>query len=79
MPSHTDTAGHSILFEFEWLFNATLTAEVISWRGRPDNVVAVGLDPKNSRPQAELLTTALLGLPAGHTKTFIYPVMNHWE
>ena len=32
----------------EWLFNATLTAEVISWRGRLDNVVEVGLDPKNS-------------------------------
>ena len=30
----------------EGLFNATLTAEVISWRGRHDNVVAVGLDPK---------------------------------
>ena len=30
------------------LFKATLTAEVISWRGRPDNAVAVGLDPKNS-------------------------------
>ena len=33
---------------FEWLLNATLTAGVISWRGRPDKVVAVGLDPKNS-------------------------------
>ena len=33
--------------KFEWLFNTTLTAEVISWRGRPDNVVAVGFDPKN--------------------------------
>ena len=32
----------------EWLFNATLTAEAISWRGRPNNTVAVGLDPKNS-------------------------------
>ena len=29
-----------------WLFNATLTGDVISWRGRLDN--AVGLDPKNS-------------------------------
>ena len=35
-------------FESEWLFNATSTVEIISWRGRPDNLVAVGFDPKNS-------------------------------
>ena len=36
------------LDEFECLFNVTLTVEVISWRGRPDNVVAVGFDPKKT-------------------------------
>ena len=36
--------------EFEWLFNATLTAEVnILWQGKSDNAVAVGFDPKNSQ------------------------------
>ena len=33
-------------FQFECLFKATLTAEVLSWRGRPDNAMAVGFDPK---------------------------------
>ena len=28
-------------FKFEWLFSATLTSKVISWRGRPDNAVEV--------------------------------------
>ena len=37
-----------LMLELEWLFDATLTAEVISWRGRLDNTVAVRLDPKNS-------------------------------
>ena len=40
--TETEHRKHFYEFEFfECLFNATLTAEVISWRGRPDNAVAV--------------------------------------
>ena len=48
-------------FEFEWLCNATLTAEVISWRGRPDNAVAVGFDPKNSSSAGGALNHCITG------------------
>ena len=58
----TDTAGHTILFEFQWLFNSTLTA-VISWRGRPDNLVAVGLNPKNSSSAGGALNHSTTGRP----------------
>ena len=34
-------------YEFDCLFNTTLTGEAISWRGRPDNTAAVGFDTKN--------------------------------
>ena len=53
----------SLIFEFEWLFNATLTAEVISWRGRSDNSVAVGFHPKNSSSAGGALNHCATGPP----------------
>ena len=53
----------SFKFEFECLFNATLTSEVISWRGRSDNVVAEGFDPKNSSSAGGALNHCATGLP----------------
>ena len=57
----------NFFFEFECLFNATLTAEVISWRGRPDNVVAVRLDPKNSSSAGGALNHCATGAPLGES------------
>ena len=53
----------SLSFEFERLFNALLTAEVISWRGRPDNVVTVGFGPKNSSSAGGALNHCTTGPP----------------
>ena len=55
----------------EWLFNATLTAEVISWRGRPDNVVEVGLDHKNSSSAGGALNHCATRAPRSFYKTVI--------
>ena len=53
--------------EFEWLFNATLTAEVISWRERPYDAVAVGFDPKNSSSADGALNHCATGPPVWMT------------
>ena len=57
-PSITWASQIKLSLSFECLFNATLKAEVISWRGKPDNAV---LSPKYSSSAGRALNHCATG------------------